>query len=120
MRFWLSPFRFRGKMVFVGQISRDIGVKLTLKSPTISTHVIDPDMDEARRFFIEDMAYSQALAKIGFVKGVGAVGKKAPRMNLVGDPYYTDGLRAVLFFEPRPFTLSDLEILDWGIPPAQE
>jgi len=120
MRFWLSPIRFRGKMVFVGQISRDIGVKLTLKSPTISTHVIDPDMDEARRYFIEDMAYSQALAKIGFVKGVGAVGKKAPRMNLVGDPYYTDGLRAVLFFEPRPFTLSDLEILDWGIPPAQE
>ena len=87
MRFWLSPIRFRGKMVFVGQISRDIGVKLTLKSPTISTHVIDPDVDEARRYFFEDMAHSQALAKIGLVKGVGAVGKKAPRMNLVGDPY---------------------------------
>ena len=26
MRFWLSPIRFRGKRVFVGQISRDIGV----------------------------------------------------------------------------------------------
>ena len=46
MRFWLSPIRFRGKKVFVGQISRDIGVKFTLKSPTISTHVIDPDVDE--------------------------------------------------------------------------
>jgi hypothetical protein len=120
MRFWLSPIRFRGKMVFVGQISRDIGVKFTLKSPTISTHVIDPDVDEARRYFIEDMAYSQALAKTGLVKGVGAVSKEAPRMNLVGDPYYTDGLRAVLFFDPRPFALSDLDILDWEIPPAQE
>jgi hypothetical protein len=38
-------------------------------------------------------------------------------MNLVGDPFYTDGLRAVLFFEPRPYTLSDIEILDWEIPP---
>jgi hypothetical protein len=25
MRFWQSPIRFRGKKVFVGQISRDIG-----------------------------------------------------------------------------------------------
>ena len=47
-RFWLSLIRFRGKEVYVGQISRDIGVKFTLKSPTISTHVIDPDTDESR------------------------------------------------------------------------
>jgi hypothetical protein len=37
-------------------------------------------------------------------------------MNLVGDPFYTDGLRAVLLFEPRPFTLSDIDILDWEVP----
>ena len=116
MRFWLSPIRFRGQKVYVGQISRDIGVKFTLKSPTISTHVIDPDVDEARRYFLEDLAYSQALAKIGFVKGVGVVTKKEPRMNLVGDPFYTDGLRAVLFFEPRPYTLSDIEMLEWETP----
>ena len=118
MRFWLSPIRFRGKRVWVGQISRDIGVKFTLKSPTISTHVIDPDVDEARRYFVEDLTYSQALAKIGFVKGVGVVTKEAPRMNLVGDPFYTDGLRAVLFFEPRPYTLSDIKMLEWEIPPV--
>jgi hypothetical protein len=118
MRFWLSPIRFRGKKVFVGQISRDIGVKFTLKSPTISTHVIDPDVDEARRYFTEDLAYSQALASFGFIKGVGTVSKEAPKMNLVGDPYYTDGLRAVLFFESRPYTLSDIDILDWEVPQA--
>jgi hypothetical protein len=118
MRFWLSPIRFRGKKVFVGQISRDIGVKFTLKSPTISTHIIDPDVDEARRYFIEDLAYSQALTRFGFVKGVGAVSKDAPKMNLVGDPYYTDGFRAVLFFESRPFTLSDIDRLDWEVPSA--
>jgi hypothetical protein len=37
-------------------------------------------------------------------------------MNLVGDPYYTDGLRAVLFFESRPYTLSDIEMLEWETP----
>jgi hypothetical protein len=41
-------------------------------------------------------------------------------MNLVGDPYYTDGFRAVLFFEPRPYTLSNIDILDWETPQAIE
>jgi len=118
MRFWLSPIRFRGKKVFVGQISRDIGVKFTLKSPTITTHVIDPDVDEARRYFIEDLSYSQAVSSIGFVSGVGRIKREVPKMNLVGDPYYTDGLRTVLFLEPRPFDLSDIEILNWKTPPA--
>jgi hypothetical protein len=116
MRFWLSPIRYRGQKVFVGQISRDIGVKFTLKSPTISTHVIDPDIDEARRYFIEDMAYSQALTRHGYVKGVGFVSREKPKMNLMGDPIYTDGLRVVLFFEPRPYSLSEIELLEWEMP----
>jgi hypothetical protein len=115
-RFWLSPIRFQGKEVWVGQISRDIGVKFTLKSPTISTHVIDPNVDEARRYLVEDLAYSQALHRLGYVKGVGGISRDAPRTNLVGDPYYSDGLRAVMFFGPRPYSLSDLGFLDWEWP----
>jgi hypothetical protein len=115
-RFWLSPIRFQGKEVWVGQISRDIGVKFTLKSPTISTHVIDPNVDEARRYLVEDLAYSQALHRLGYVKGVGGISRDAPRINLVGDPYYSDGLRAVMFFGPRPYSLSDLGFLDWEWP----
>jgi hypothetical protein len=37
-------------------------------------------------------------------------------MNLVGDPFFTDGLRVVLFFEPRPNTLADIELLKWEMP----
>jgi hypothetical protein len=117
LRLWLSPLRFRGKPVWVGQISRDIGVKFTTKSPTISTHVIDPNVDEARRYLTEDLAYSQAMARLGFVKGVGEVKRAAPRFNLVGDPYFTDGLRAVMFFEARPYSLGELDIIrEWEIP----
>jgi hypothetical protein len=114
----MSPIRFRGKEVYVGHISRDIGVKFTFKSPTLSTHVIDPDVDEARRYLVEDLLYSQAVGRIGFVRGTGASSKAAPRLNLMDDPYYTDGLRAVMFFEPRPYSLSQLDVLDWERVPS--
>ena len=117
LRLWLTPYLYRGDLVWLGQISRDIGVKFTIKSPTISTHVIDPDVDEARRYLIEDLAYSQAMARLGYARGVGSVDREAPRYNLVGDPYFTDGLRAVMFFEPRPHALSDITFINgWEIP----
>ena len=47
--------RFEGKPVFVGQISRDIGVRFTTKTWPPVTHEIDPDIDEARNALIEDL-----------------------------------------------------------------
>ena len=61
----------------------------------------------------EDIDFSQFLAKIALVKGVGAAPKEAPRQNLTTDPYYTDGFRAVLFFDDHPTTLANIEILPW-------
>ena len=117
MRLWFSPLRFRGKEVWVGQISRDIGVKFTLKSQTISTHKIDPDIDDARAALVEDLAYSQSLTGFGAVEGVGNATFSNPRVNLVGDPYYTDGLRVALFFESRPHSIADIHVFeDWIVP----
>jgi hypothetical protein len=47
LRLWLSPLRLDGKQVWVGQISRDIGSRVTIHTPTFTTHKIDPDVDEA-------------------------------------------------------------------------
>jgi len=114
-RFWLTPIFFRGNTVWIGQISRDIGVRFILGFPP-TTHKIDPDVDEARTGLIQDLAYSQALARFAFVGGVGAAPRDEPRSNLTGDPYFTDGLRVVLFFEARPRTLDEVEYLDWERP----
>jgi hypothetical protein len=91
LRLWLSPMRYAGKPVWVGQISRDIGVRFTLKVWPPVTHKIDPDIDDAMFALIEDLLYSQQLAKTGFVKGVGAATRSNPRQNLTGDPYFTAG-----------------------------
>ena len=80
--------------------------------------MIDPDIDESRRYLVEDLLYSQALHRLGHVKGVGAASHAEPRLYLMGDPWYTDGLRAVMFFEPRPYSLSQLEVLDWERVPS--
>ncbi len=102
LRVWLSPMRYQGLPVWIGQISRDIGVRFTLKAWPPVTHKIDPDIDEALHALLEDMVYSQQLAKVGWVKGVGAATRAKPRHNLTGDPYFTFGLRLVLMFEKIP------------------
>ena len=119
LRLWLSPLRFHGKQVWVGQISRDIGSRLTIHTPTFTTHKIDPDVDEARAALIQDLAYSQGVAKFGFVKGVGPAPKGAPRSNLTSDVYYTDGLRSVLVFEHRPTSLDQVAFFPWESPPVR-
>jgi hypothetical protein len=113
LRLWKSPMRYRGKPVWVGQISRDIGSRLTIHSPYLTTHKIDPDVDEARTALVEDMAYSQNLYMIGMVHGVGAAPRTAPRANLTTDPYFTDGLRAVLVFGAYPKSLTEIEFAPW-------
>jgi hypothetical protein len=118
LRLWMTPMRFEGKPVWIGQISRDIGVRFTRK--TITTHKIDANVDETREFLVEDMIYSQGLSKIGYVRGVGDAPYDAPRGNLTGDPYFTDGLRVVMWVSGSPADLSEIELLDLGArPPAR-
>ena len=110
LRVWLTPLRFEGKPVWVGQISRDIGVRFTWR--TITTHKIDPNVDETREFLLEDLAYAQALTKFGYVGGVGPAAYDQPRGNLTGDPYFTDGRRLVMWITGEQSAIDEIEVLD--------
>ena len=116
LRLWYSPLRFEGKPVFVGQVSRDIGVRFTTKTWPPVTHKIDPDIDEARHAIVEDLLFSQTLAKVGFVKGTEQATPFRPRQNLTGDPYFTDGLRVVLILDKGPIPMNQIIELDWEHP----
>ena len=96
LRLWLSPKRFRGKEVWVGTISRDIGVYFTTRAWNLTTHAIDPDVDEARRYLREDFQIAQAVERWGFVEGVGAAAPEEPHRNLMNAPWWSDGLRLVV------------------------
>ena len=116
LRLWLAPFTIEGLQVWVGQISRDIGVKLTTQSWYLTTHRISPAVDQDRFYLLQDMIMTGAVSRFGFVRGVGESSMPNPRVNLTGDPYVTDGLRLVLFLgEPRR-TFDQIQFLEWERP----
>lgn len=122
LRLWLSPWRVDGKPVWVGQVSRDIGVHFTTESPIFFTHKIDPDVDEDRNYLLEDLILTQQVTRIGYVSGLGASSESQPRTNLTGDTYYTDGLRAVVFLGSHKEATflragNNMKILDWDHTP---
>ena len=116
LRVWLSPMRFQGNSVWIGQISRDIGVRFTFSIWPPVTHKIDPDIDEAQTAFLEDLIYSQQISKVGWIKGSGAASRSKPGENLTGDPYFTDGYLLVLMFDRRPHSLANIDLFNWDNP----
>lgn len=114
MRLWLAPFRCEGSPVWIGQVSRDIGVKLTSKSPSLTTHIIDPVVDESREYLFHSLLQSEAVDRFAFVKGVGAATIDDPRHNLTGDPYFTDGMRLVVWLSRSPVPPHEAEDLGWN------
>lgn len=96
LRLWSTPWRYEGKEVWVGQVSRDIGVRFTWHTWNLTTHRIDANVDEARDYVMEDLFEAGRITAGGYIQGVGACTKESPRHNLTGDSYYTDGHRAVI------------------------
>ncbi|MCA9422638.1 MAG: hypothetical protein KC592_16585, partial [Nitrospira sp.] len=56
---------------------------------------------------------------VGYVKGVGISNRAEPRYNYTEDPYYTDGLRVVLFLSEAPVAYDEINWLDWEHPPGR-
>jgi hypothetical protein len=111
LRVWLTPLRYQGKPIWVGQVSTDLGGRFSASAE--GTPRIQPDVDEARNDVVQDLLYSQALAKIGFVKGASSVSGPGPRPPPDGASYRTDGLRAVLVFGGKTVSLAEVDFFAW-------
>jgi hypothetical protein len=116
LRLWKAPVTYRGLPVAIGQISRDIGTRITTKSPTLTTHRIDPDVDETRASLLQDFLWGQSLAVFGWAGGVGEIPIDEPRGNLTGDPFFTDGRRAVMLLVADTVPIEEVERFDWREP----
>ncbi len=95
-RLWYAPVRFRGKSVWIGTVSRDIGVRFTRKTWNLTTHKIDPDIDESLFYTLNDLIYAKQVEAYGLGHGVPESANTQPAENLTGDPYFTKGMRSVI------------------------
>jgi len=116
LRVWRAPFTVEGQTVWVGQISRDIGSKLTTQSWSFTTHRISPEVDQDRYYLLQDLLLTGEVYRFGFASGVGVSSPANPRTNLGYDPYVTDGLRIVVFLGARRSPVSQVEFIDWERP----
>ena len=116
LRLWKAPFIVDEQQVWVGQISRDIGIKLTTQSWYLTTHRISPEVDQDRYYLLQDFVMTGEVSRFGFVRGVGTSTTANPRTNLTGDSYLTDGLRLVVFLGAQRRPLNEIEFLDVGAP----
>jgi hypothetical protein len=117
LRVWRAPFTVEGQNVWVGQISRDIGSKLTTQSWSFTTHRISPEVDQDRYYLLQDLLLSGEVYRFGFASGVGPSSPANSRTNLSYDPYVTDGLRVVVFLGARRSPMNQVEFIDWERPP---
>ena len=111
LRLWLTPLRYQGKPIWVGQVSTVLGGRFAASGE--GKRRIEPDVDEARNDVVQDLLYSQDLAKIGFVKGAGGLSAAEPGQTSDGWSYHTDGLRAVLVFGGSAVSLAEIDFFDW-------
>jgi hypothetical protein len=112
LRLWLSPIRFEEKEVWIGQIARQYG------DPPSSKKNQKINIDEVRSFLLQNLWYAQGIEKFGFVEGPGVSAPLSkPRTTFRGVTYVTDGNRAVFWISGHPVPLSDVEVMDWEMPP---
>ena len=98
--------------VWLGQVSYDMGGEAAASSS--EEYHIDPDIDDARMFILQNLWYSQSLARMGLLAGGPVSTIDKPRVNFSGSEYFTDGTRVVLFVSETPVALDDTLLLDWG------
>ena len=111
LRVWLAPLTFHGTPVWIGAISRDIGV---IRSGLGTTHKIDPNVDDERWYLAQSLTRAQALKRFAYVGGAPHSTPEAPRTSVEErNVFYTDGQRIVMQLSPTPVPLDEIEFFRW-------
>jgi hypothetical protein len=114
LRLWATRYRYRGDPVWVGTITRDIGVYFTTRAWNLTTHAIDPDADEARHYLVEDLLTTESVRSLALIPGVGPADRNVPHRNLMLAPFWTDGRRALLWLAPPGEEVPMREMASFG------
>lgn len=110
VRIWLTPLRYQGKPAWIAQVSMVRGGRFSASRD--GSGDVEPNMDGPRNDLIQDLLYSQSVAKLGFVKGIEPQSGNL-RKTPDGLINCSDGLRAVIVFGAEPVSLAEIDFFNW-------
>ena len=112
LRLWMAPMQMDGQPVWVGDVIH------FLAGPE-GPIGLDPDLDYARDFFLQNLWYSQSLAKFAWLQGGNVASIDQPRKDVMGAEYFTDGYRIVMWPSGSPVSLLETDYVAWDNPPGR-
>ena len=112
LRLWKAPMQLDGQSVWVGDVLH------FLPGPE-GPIGLDPDLDYARDFFLQNLWYSQGLAKFAWLRGSNVVSIDEPKKDVMGAEYFTDGYRIVMWPSGSPVSLLETDYVSWDNPPGR-
>lgn len=111
LRLWLAPMLIDGETVWLGQVSSIMND--TMSTRDVTEYHVDPDIDDARMFLLQNFWYNQSLRGFAVVDGVPAATIDAPHEDFRGSHFFTDGLRVVLMVSEDPVAMHETKIQFW-------
>jgi hypothetical protein len=111
LRLWLAPLLLGDQYVFVGQVSHELQSATGKRG--FKNYRLDPEIDSARLYLMQNFWYTQSLAAMAVVGGVPSSTIDAPSRNFAGADYFTDGKRVVLFLSDKPVGMDETDLLQW-------
>lgn len=112
LRLWRAPLLVDDEMVWFGQVTNFVGQRSYIEKLFYDAH-LDPDVDDARSFLLQNIWYSQGLQKFAWSRAGKPVSVDQPGTDFDGNPFFTDGFRVVLWFSGVPYSLLEVTLLNW-------
>ena len=107
LRVWRSPMLADGVPVWIATIGNCAGRGGTR---------VDPDVDEAAMYLLQNVWYGQGLARYGWASTGHASTLESPERSFTGEAYFTQGYRYVLWLSRAPVSLLDAVDVGWDVP----
>ena len=112
---WLAPLRADGKAVWMGQLKHAIGQRFKINEIFFGA-AQDPDVDDGRNFLLQNLWYSQSLSAVAYTHTGKVVPMENPQLDFNNNPFFSDGMRIVMWLSGEPVALQEARNLQWSEP----
>jgi hypothetical protein len=113
---WLAPLRIDGELIWLAQANHFIGQRTQLEQVIFGAR-FDPNIDEGRDYFMQNIWYSQSMEQMGWIAINEAISIENTQLDFNEAEYFTDGYVNVIWMSGSPISLLKTRRIDWDAPP---